>query len=99
MTPFIYLDKLVQSFGLHLSYGNLYKQPKWDKWTNDELVVSLHGSPSETLTTLTLLTKTEADVWNLPGLPEHANIESLSIWLSECETTLQDFALHLEALN
>jgi len=41
MTPFIYLDKLVQSFGLHLSYGNLYKQPKWVKWTNDELVVSL----------------------------------------------------------
>jgi len=99
MTPFLYLDKVLQSYGLRLNYGSLYRQPQWVKWRNEELVVSLHGSPSETLTTLCLLTRTEADVWNLTGLPENPNLESLAIWLDDNQSTLEDFTLHLEALT
>jgi len=96
MTPFHLIDEIVQSAGLNIREGQMYRKPHWVKWYAQEVTVSLYGSDLHEVCVLTVLTGTGDGVWSLTTFP--SDPEGMDLWRSANLIELTEFELHLKSL-
>jgi len=95
MTPFTLIDEIVQSAGLTIESGQLYRQPQWVKWYAKEVTVSLYGSELHETCILSVLTGSGDGVWSLTTFPD---ADGMDEWRSRNLVELTEFELHLKSL-